>query len=351
MDLAEIDEALHRVSVHVHFSAVNPLRLDAARRKFFEDFENPVLEYAQLGDELVRHREVLQGVSCDASIMGILLDGKRRELLDKIALELALGTQEFARASVALYGLPSKDLVEEAYALLALEPDDCGGKISSEVALASVQEALHLYGFDWLVQTKELINSASVRASERTVYIKDKEFFSEKFIQRLIVHEIGTHALRAENGALQPFKVFFHGLAKYLETEEGLAMVHEEQFGLLSNDVLRNYAGRVVAVDIASRGSFVDVFFELKKFFSEEVAFRLALRAKRGLSDTSMQGGLTKDYLYLQGYLRVKQFLAAGGDITDLYYGKIGIDDIPLIKKVDGMVAPKFRLLRPREVK
>jgi hypothetical protein len=194
---------------------------------------------------------------------------------------------------------------------------------------------------DWKVQKMNMVASASVMPSQRRLYLKRKELFSQRFIKRLKIHEIGTHAVRAENGRLQPFKMFVHGLGGYLETEEGLAVYNEEQFGLLDNTVLRNYAGRVVAVSSATKSSFSDVVEHLQQHFLKKQAVTLALRAKRGLSNGDMPGGFTKDMVYLKGYLALKKHEAAGGDFKPLYVGKVGLQHLKLLEKLP-LVEPKY---------
>ena len=50
--------------------------------------------------------------------------------------------------------------------------------------------------------------------------------------------QFGVHVLRAENGDLQPFKIFKNGLANSLSTEEGLATYMEEKFNTLDLNTL-----------------------------------------------------------------------------------------------------------------
>jgi len=73
-----------------------------------------------------------------------------------------------------------------------------------------------------------------------------------------------------------------------------------------------------------------------------ERAFRTALKVKRGLEDTSLLGAFTKDFLYFQGYKKIKDFIDHGGQIKDLYIGKFGIDDIKLIQQITGLKEPKL---------
>jgi hypothetical protein len=90
------------------------------------------------------------------------------------------------------------------------------------------------------------------------------------------------------------------------------------------------------------KSSFRETYNELRKHFNVDTAWRLTLRAKRGLSDTTLPGGLTKDINYLKGYLEIKKFLKDGGDMNKLYYGKIGVQHVSLLDKIPGLINPKF---------
>ena len=106
-------------------------------------------------------------------------------------------------------------------------------------------------------------------------------------------------------------------------------MYSEDKTGNINNQTMRNYAGRVIAVDsVVKELSFRDCFGALVDYdFTEDDAWNLTVRAYRG-------GGFIKDHVYLEGYYKVKEFAENGGDICDLYVGKVGIDDLPLVKKL-----------------
>ena len=79
---------------------------------------------------------------------------------------------------------------------------------------------------------------------------------------------------------------------------------------------------------------------------SPEIAFLLALRTKRGLTDTSQPGGLTKDISYLEGSVTVWNWiLNHQHDPKDLYLGRISVAQIAELKPqsiTDGLLYPSF---------
>jgi len=167
--------------------------------------------------------------------------------------------------------------------------------------------------------------------------------FSEQRLNMLIVHEIETHVLTAENGNLQPYKIFGRGLAGYLETQEGLAV--RNQSILCDKDMEKNYwpALSVLAVNEAFNMSFRGVFdFVCSMGFSVDRAFRVAVKVKRGLEDTAIKGAFTKDYLYFKGFKAVKEFESTGGDVKDLYIGKFNLKDLDVVKGIPNLVKAKY---------
>ena len=82
------------------------------------------------------------------------------------------------------------------------------------------------------------------------------------------------------------------------------------------------------------------MFDKLREFFTDEMAYRLAERGKRGLRDTSLAGGLTKGFHYISGLQKVRRYVEESGDLSILYVGKIGILDVPSVKKLiaDGVL-------------
>ena len=81
---------------------------------------------------------------------------------------------------------------------------------------------------------------------------------------------------------------------------------------------------------------------EVKGVFKKQAAFKLTLRAKRGLLDMGQKGACTKDHLYLKGYLSVKEYMENGGNYEDLYLGKVGVEHIGLLKKIPDIRPPLF---------
>ena len=183
-----------------------------------------------------------------------------------------------------------------------------------------------------------------VSGKNNRLFLRKGAKFSEERIEALIIHEIETHILTAENGKNQPYEIFNRGLANYLTTQEGLAMYNVEKQRHVPFQNNYKALAHVIAIDTALKGSFVETFEKVLEYgLPIEVAFRSALKAKRGYADTSRPGAFTKDYIYFYGYNQVKKFIEDdGGDIKDLFIGKINLEDLDTIKKISRIQKPKL---------
>jgi len=342
-DLHRIDDKLAEISQKISFLLLTPTNIDAERKRFFKDTDyNPQFTYPNPHADLNKIRHMLVEIEPDDSVVGRILKGIRDKYLLDIELLESRGTDQFQHISKKTHGRPERELVAQAKKLIYLKVKPESIEYSTQEILSRLRMAFVKYGVNWQVEEKSMIATAAVKISKRKLLIKKNSRFSHSFLKRIIVHEIGTHIVRAENGRSQPYKFFARGLPGYLKTEEGLAVYNEEINDCLNNYVLKIYAGRVLAIDKALKSSFSDTYRMLRKYFTRNTAWRITLRAKRGLSDTSKPGAFTKDLAYLNGYLSIKEYVKNNGDLTKLYYGKIGLQHIELMQKIPHLVNPRL---------
>ncbi|XP_057693484.1 microtubule-associated tyrosine carboxypeptidase [Corythoichthys intestinalis] len=128
------------------------------------------------------------------------------------------------------------------------------------------------------------------------------------WLEGMLRHEIGTHYLRGFNNSLQPWgtpegrKQF--GLKPANPTEEGLASLHSVL--LRKQPYLWRAALLYYTVFHAGHMSFSQLFSHVERFVQHpDVRWEYCLRAKRGLTDTSLPGCFSKDQVYLDGILRI----------------------------------------------
>jgi uncharacterized protein (TIGR02421 family) len=337
------EKLIERIDKKLPFMGMNPVNEASEKKRFFKEKDyNPVFRYKK-----VSSCEKLLNKASDLEIPEGVMRNLLMQRLEKFkrtnAMLQNLGKDEFTYFSKGIFGKPSPELVARAYDILQMASEKEELNIESKKVLELMKKSLAQLGLKgWKASLKKMASNAAVISSQKHVYVKKSSKVSESFMKRVIVHEIGTHVFRTFNGESQPYKIFLTGLPNYLTTEEGLAVNIEEMHGCLRASTLRAYAGRVIAINSSLQKGFRDVYNELKNYFDDDFAWRLALRAKRGLYDTSKTGAYTKDYLYLEGYYKVKDFLQKEGDegLRKLYYGKMGIEHIPLLSQIEGLKEP-----------
>lgn len=385
--LIAADDALHKVRKDVlPIKYLSPTNTETAKQAFLERGDSPEFTYRDLEYDPVETEESLMSLEIPSGELGSLLEEKRHELLLQNQLVAHRGDEERVREiAVELYGTPSSELVGHALQLLdTLDVEEEVLTKTPEEMRKGLEEAAREYGLDLLVDHLETIRNQlsaedyalvedytknrnrrdfyifekkvkeegrddiadvlesywvvgranksriSTSAARRTLLVPSKNrMFSEQDLEQLAVHEVGVHALRGENGYRQPLKIFATGLANYLFTEEGLTTFLEEATGNSSSQVMRRYAGRVIAVDsMLSGDDFSTTYDRLQSHdFTDEQAWDITVGAHRG-------GGFAKDHVYLQGFLEVSDFVEQGGDLKKLYVGKVGIENLPLVEEL-----------------
>lgn len=305
------------------------------------DYERVGLdEYEQALDEV----EVLVGERCGEALRPAVqshLDSARAS-----ARSLLADDATYAAASAAEHGLPSPDLIEQAHQILAVpsQRDDAHTLPVSHLvdrALA-VLDAHRITG--WSVEpSTSMAAKMSVNGPRRRIRVRSDARFTERTIQRLLVHEVGGHVLRWINAEHQPEPLAALALGSTVLTEEGLSLWLEEQHDLLSWESMRTYAARVLAVDISSREGIYGVARDLSAYLDPGAAAELAVRVKRGMRDPTQPGGLAKDWAYLGGLSMMRDLNRTDPAGLELLRGvKCSVDYLPLVKELasEGVIRP-----------
>lgn len=336
-----LDTALARIQRLMPFTVVNPDNAEEIKKRFLKKPYEPEFEYGSTPamDDVI---EELNNLKSGKWFYGKLLEQEREHLKQKARMVAAIGTPAFGKKSIEVYGTPSQELVEQAHEFLEMKAGPEEDTIPYEEVQELMDETFERLGFTYTIRRAQMVSSAYLSNSKRQLQLKSKQEFSRAYAYRLAVHELATHALRAENGREHELGLLRRGTPNYLATEEGLAAYNEERAGVMSPNILRTYAGRVLAVHLAQDHSFVEVYKKLLKHFKQENAFTLTLRAKRGLDSGETHGGCTKDYVYLQGYLAIKEHVAQGNDLKPLYAGKIALEDLEHFSGRHALPEPKY---------
>lgn len=348
-DFAKIDRELFEIDRQIKLLAyLKPVNLLSERRRFFtQPKSEPIFKYPPLkfrvNDLLFRLNEL----NCPLTPLGKIFAAKKNEIERKIDLLIKIGTPQFSAVSRALYGFPTENDFQEAEKALLKRPPTYTPETpiyDAATAKNKFQQAFQKNGLvKWQVAIRENLVADVIAGKTSTLSLRAGATFSQERLDALIAHEIETHIFRAENGSLQPFRIFNRGFADYLETEEGLAIFQQNKVLPTGNAKLYWPAINLLAVARSPELSFRGIFELVQRFgFDSERAFRTALKIKRGLTDTSQPGGFTKEMVYFKGLNKIKKFAEEGGDLKKLFLGKIRLEDIPNLKHIPELKPAKF---------
>lgn len=293
----------------------------------------PRFIYKPLDSDFAGLAEELSSLEFQDDDLSFLYAGVRDNLLLQTEIIRNRGHREIVEPiSRELFGPVDSKLFSYAEELLAgsSAEEKTEKTISSKEARSIFEESLLQMGLDdWHVELSPRF-IISVIVPRKTIAISQNRFFSPEEIDRLLVHEIGVHVVRAANGGNQPYRIFTVGLPHYGATEEGTAVFVEELMNVIDKEAMRLYAARVLAVKTLFDGlSFKDTFEAMKSVgYDDNAAWQIALRTHRA-------GGLAKDHIYLKGYLELKErFKQSMDDFRYLFLGKVNVQFLDLLKRL-----------------
>lgn len=274
----------------------------------------------------------------------------------------AIGTKDFHRHSVQLYGSPQSDLMNCGVQPLDLarmldnvlgsfHDLDINLNAKADAATTTAEElAARMAGilarhFEEAAPKIEIVDhlSSNALAGARYIRLKRSATFSDRDLAQLVQHEAFVHIATSLNGAAQEaFPILAAGHPGTTRTQEGLAVFAELMSGAMDPSRLLRLADRALAIQMSMDGA---DFIQLYRYFRDRThdkisAFENARRVTRG---GLLTGGapFTKDSVYLDGLVRVHNFLRIAVQETRvdcirlLFAGKMDIDDLPAITTLE----------------
>lgn len=351
--ILSVDEKIYEIDEKIKLlSYINPQNLEEQKELFLENPEfSPRFFYKKPEIDLEHLKREVKKTPIVNHELYPLFERKITQIENKIDLILSVGSDKFQFYSEELFGSIEKNSYQSAIKFLnkytKKNIDDTSETLDTKTAQTIIEDFLKSHKLShWKISIiPETVSDIQV-TKRHTILLKKNATFKRNRLQALLAHEIGTHVFRFENGKRQPFRIFERGTAGYLRTEEGLAIWNQNALGLELGEKFLTPAYQVVSIYLGQKMSFLDLFHYLKTTYdiSNELAWKLCLKAKRGLTDTSKTQVFTKDSIYFRGYQDIKRFIKEKGEIKDLYVGKIAIKDLPLIQKIENIVEPKFLL-------
>ena len=344
---------------------------DEQRVQFLDSGKLPTPDYKSVDVSEVREivADARQNIGGDHVVFAWL--GRLAETLETTAdLIDARGTAEFFEHSAALYGLPTKVMLDRKTRVIDLARHMDGtldgldfSKLvvegyDTQLSAAQFAQALepHLAEhFGDSAPAVELSDTLSAKAvaGRKRIRVRANASFTERDVEQLLQHEALIHTATALNGRAQPhFKILGRAHAGTTEVQEGLAVFAEIISGAMDPQRFRRLSDRVIAIQMSIDGAdFKEVFdFYNERLDDPDQAFENTRRVFRG-GVLSGRAPFTKDMVYLNGLLRVHNFmrtvvkLGRADLIRILFMGKMDIEDVPALAQMASegrMRAPEY---------
>jgi len=344
-DLFDIDANLNRLVQKIEvLNYINPLNIASERKQFYSSkFKyEPVFKYPKIKFNGYKLHRLFFSQRLER-----IVDNDIRQLYEDViyeysglieCIETINQGRKFYFNSLKSFGTPNEREIDNAKFILRFDDSDFDEEMlpiySASDAVDYFKDYSKRYDFNYNIKLSTNLSAAAmVLNNTQTLVLHKSHKFSKNQLKVLTNHEIGVHMVTTFNGLEQPLKIFSNGFPNNVETQEGLAVYSEYMSGCLTMKRLKELAYRVIAVDTLNKGySFADTFDLLYSQYklNRDKAFSISLRVHRG-------GGFTKDHQYLCGINRVYSYAKSGGDLDPLLTGKVTLDYIDTITKLQGL--------------
>ena len=355
-----IDRQLAEVSGQFKFLLlVTPVNAQRSWHEFSESKyqKEPVFQYRPLdADPLLLKRRLMKIATerVEDPTLAHVLRQTQDELDRQITMLGDIGTRCFLPGSLQVFGGVEPSLSQLAKELLRhCPPRDRNGNESQPTldgkafAKRAAREIKYYRRQATSFSAEAIVRDdiySGLLTTGGNLLIGHESSISERRVEALLHHEVGTHLVTYYNGQAQPLRLLQVGLAGYDALQEGLAVLSEYLVGGLSSERMRTLAARAVSAEKMILGApFTDTFRMLvdEYGFEPRTAYTITLRIYRG-------GGLTKDAMYLRGLVEIINYVGQNGKLETLLVGKLAMDHIPIVRELLHRGVLRQPMLRPR---
>jgi len=276
---------------------------------------------------------------------------------------------EYAAAPEAVQKAFSKkstvdfSLLEEAKIVIDHVMNNCGGaeaylnkiyhgdRVATKELVKRVQQYLEDLNVEDKVEIRTNPNMLSaaniVNKSSEGKYIVNltENSVSERMVESICDHEIGTHLLRMLNNEHQVWHRCRerYNLIDPWVTEEGFATINT--YRSMPGKIMFPQALKYYATCIGSKVSFMELYKKMEIYNPDpKRRFRMCCRIKRGLRDTSEPGAFNIDQAYFRGAFEILRKIDSL-QFARLYSGQVALEDLDkvffLLRK-EVLRLPKF---------
>ena len=356
----EIDHQIYEIEKVLGFNKkLQPLNyIDEIEKFKIDGSKNPKFIYEDFTDLIYNLENKIDKIKIPDTKIGKIFQDKTKEIKQKLKCLEYLGTSEFTSHFSKLNPIVQEG--EMLKAKLYLENDikpllSSGKKYNQKEFIKIFQDVLDKYALNYKIEIdKNTLTRMKVTSKNKIKISAGTQSLTENQVRKLIAHEIETHAITYQNGNQQPYKIFNYGFANYIELQEGLAIYNQERkLGIKHNYfAANNFVGNKIALE----NSFKDAYEIMKELNIFKNPINFIARCKKGISNTKLKGGNTKQLVYFRGALKVRDLIEKDPEIIKiLYLGKINFSSIPTLKKADfinqRIILPEFLISKEESPK
>lgn len=319
---------------------IYPKNISSERLKFINSQWKyiPQLEYNEIPFDIQETFKEISKIEIPDMPLWNIYNRKKEEIINKLHFFNALQTQnvkDLNKYSKILYGDILEKNLEYSKELIFNKPDMYKEKefLTLEEIKDYINKFNNIYGINISLIEKEILSRFFIKWEK--LFIKSGSLVWKKEIRSIIAHEIETHYLRRFNWQKSKYSIFSSWTANYSVIEEWLAVYNQNKF-LTKNDLKYYFtAERYYFMNICLKQSYSELIWEMEKYYNYDyyTIFKYLLRFKRWIKNVWENYCFSKDLVYINWYIEVKNFIKNGWDIKELYFWKVNLVDLEEIKK------------------
>jgi hypothetical protein len=225
---------------------------------------------------------------------------------------------------------------------------NCTDIIDSAQLLQMFNKGLQFFNIEgWTLEHPESSKSSiSVNQSKKLISVPNNKKYSKARAIELILHEIGAHVKRRENGKYSKLKLSQIGLARYEAFEEGMAKIMEHGKHSGTPIIMANLKHLAIAMANGTYGinfSFRAVFDFIKRHYKIDqsnkvigdaslLAYVTTIRTFRGTDCNTPGNCYLKDKVYYEGLIKAIDHMHDVKDFDQLFAGKYDFTNLQQLK-------------------
>jgi len=353
-EFMRLDVQINKISKKLNLSAkLRPTNYFNELDKFItlHGNYNPIFAYKRTSqDNIKKTNDELKKIKTkitkfESPIKQIFLE-KIEELTNKLLLIKAYKEQnlkDIETYNAILFGEFDTEILASAKDKIFSEENENELALWDPLKLSEIEDIIEsylaqkkIYGIDIVFSYSNLSRISVIMGKTIRISISKQWVFREKELLSILAHEIDTHLIRHLNGTKTGWHIFKSWTGNYLKDEEGLAIYNAKKYlpeGYEKNSIYKKYflTKEAEKLDFMKLVELIGLIYPNRW---TERKFKTALRIKKWIINSSIIHAGTvfkKDKIYLDGYIKINNFVNQGNTLDKMYKGKLKIEDLSYI--------------------